>query len=270
MPSSRYYRFRAQSSKERAERLKMIIIWSVFVVVIIFLGWSFFVSPFFKITKIKLPENDIVTANDIRRIMSDSAPFDLGENLFILSKSNIKTTLTAAFPAITDINVKKELFNGLTVRYEKRIPVGLWCHPSGGHPEGDRCYYFDKEGIIFKEAPVTEGGLILKIDDSRNKEISLGKKAINTELLKFMMDFNNKLLENSQIKITEFKIGPSADFDLTAVTANGWLIYLDQNQNPASAANNLFTILNEVVKNKISSLEYIDLRIPSRIFYKLR
>jgi hypothetical protein len=263
MPSSRYYRFKSHSSKERAEKRKTILLWSCFIVIFIFIAWSFFASPFFKITEIKLPENNIVTANDIRKIMTDSAPFDLGENLFILSKSNIQVTLTAAFPMITGINVKKELFNGLTVSFEKRIPVGLWCGEIN-------CYYFDKEGIVFKEAPVTEGGLILRIQNSEKKEISLGDKAINTELLKFIMDFNNKLLDNGQIKIVEFKIGPSADFDLKAVTAHGWLIYLDPKQNPALAANNLFTILNEVIKNKVSSLEYIDLRIPTRIFYKLK
>jgi len=270
MPSSRYYRFKSHSSKERAEKRKTILLWSVSVIVFIFVMWSFFVSPFFKITKIKLPENDIVTADDIQKIMADSAPFDLGKNLFILSKSNIKTTLTAAFPVITDISVGKKLFNSVTVNFEKRIPIGLWCHPSGGHPEGDSCYYFDKEGIVFKEAPVTEGGLILKIQDSEKKEIFLGAQAINTTQLKFIMDFNNKLSDNGQIKIVEFKIGPSADFDLTAVTAYGWLIYLDQKQNPISVANNLFTILSEVIKNKVSNLEYIDLRIPTRIFYKLK
>ena len=270
MPSSRYYRFKSHSSKERAKKRKILLLKFIFAVVFIFVGWLFFVSPFFKITEIKLPENDTVTDNDIRKIMAGSAPFDLGENLFILSKSDIKTALTAAFPVITDISVEKKLFNSLTVNFEKRIPIGLWCRPAGGQPQVDDCYYFDKEGIVFKEAPVTEGGLILKIQDSEKKEVSLGDRAINAEQLKFIMDFNNELIDNSQIKVTEFKIGPSADFDLTAVTALGWLIYLDQKQNPASVANNLFTILSEVIKNKIYNLEYIDLRTPSRIFYKLK
>ena len=248
----------------------MILSWVVFAAVFVFIAWSFFISPIFKITEIKLPENDIVTADDVHKIISNSAPFDLGKNLFILSKNDIKATLSAAFPAITDIKVEKELFNSLAIRFEKRIPVGLWCHPSGGQPSVDNCYYFDKEGIIFKEAPLTEGGLILKITDSSRKGVSLGEKTISAEQLKFMIDFNEKITENGGIKVTEFKIGPSTEFDLTALTANNWLIYLDQKQNPALAANNLFTILSEVIKNKISNLEYIDLRIPTRIFYKLK
>jgi len=270
MPSSRYYRFKTLSSKERVKKWRMIFLRTFFVAVFIFVIWLFFASSFFKIKEIKLPENDIVTVGDIRKIMTGSAPFDLGENLFILSKNNIKTTLTAAFPAITGVNVEKELFNGLAVSFEKRIPIGLWCRPAGGHPEGDNCYYFDKEGIIFKEAPVTEGGLILKIEDSENKRISLGETAINAAQLKFIIDFNGRIMNSGQIKITEFKIGPSADFDLTAVTAYGWLIYLDQKQDPELAANNLFTILGEVIKNKASNLEYIDLRLPSRVFYKMK
>ncbi|NCO25056.1 hypothetical protein GW901_00830, partial [Candidatus Parcubacteria bacterium] len=68
----------------------------------------------------------------------------------------------------------------------------------------------------------------------------------------------------------KFKITPSANFNLEAITDRGWSIYLDQNQDPVLEANNLFTILNEVIKNKASNLEYIDLRIPSRVFYKMR
>ncbi|MDP3004521.1 MAG: hypothetical protein Q8N43_03435, partial [Candidatus Azambacteria bacterium] len=95
-------------------------------------------------------------------------------------------------------------------------------------------------------------------------------QVLNNDRLKFIAEFNDKITENNQFKIIEFKIRPSANFDLEAITDRGWSIYLDQNQDPVSEANTLFTILNEVIKNKASNLEYIDLRLPSRIFYKMR
>jgi len=217
-----------------------------------------------------LPKNDIITTNDIRKLIITGAPLNLGENLFILSKNQIKSELVAAFPTITGINIKKELFHGLIINFEKRVQIGIWCQPNTDPTLADNCYYFDKEGIIFKEAPQTEGTLILKIKDYENKKVSLGNQILNNSQLKFITDFNNEIIKNNQIKITEFKIGPSVNSNLEAISDRGWSIYLDQNQDPALEANNLFTILNEVIKDKASNLEYIDLRIPSRVFYKMK
>lgn len=263
MPSSKYWRFKAIKKEARVKRWKIIFFWSFFTAAFLTIIWLFFFSPFFKITEIKLPENDIVTNNDIHKLIIDSAPLNLGENIFILSKNQIKSGLAAIFPTITDISIKKELFHSLIVNFEKRIQIGIWCNNAN-------CYYFDKEGIVFKEAPITEGALILKIEDFEKKEVSSGDQVLNYNQLKFMTEFNNKITENNQFKIIKFKITPSANFDLEAITDRGWSIYLDQNQDPALEANNLFTILNEVIKNKASNLEYIDLRIPSRIFYKMK
>lgn len=263
MPSSKYWRFKAIKKEERAKRWKVIFFWFSFTVAFLTIMWLFFFSPFFKITEIKLPENDIVTNNDIHKLIIASAPLNLGENIFILSKNQIKSGLAAIFPNITDISIKKEPFHGLIVNFEKRIQIGIWCNNAN-------CYYFDKEGIVFKEAPQTEGALILKIEDFEKKGVSLGDQVLNYNQLKFIAEFNNKITENNQFKIIKFKITPSANFNLEAITDRGWSIYLDQNQDPVLEANNLFTILNEVIKNKASNLEYIDLRIPSRVFYKMR
>lgn len=263
MPSSRYYRFKTRTSEEKSKRKEMIFFWSFFTGAFIFIMWSFFFSPFFKITEIKLPENALVTNSDIYKIINNGAFLNFEENFFILSKSKIKSSLTATFPDLTDINIKKELFHSLIIDFEKRVQIGIWCN-------NNDCYYFDKEGIIFKEASQTEGFLILKIQDFNQNEVFLGDKILTDAQLKFIMEFNRKVAENNQIKITEFKIGPSANSYLEAITNHGWSIYLNQNQDPALEANNLFTILNEAIKTDDSKLEYIDLRIPTRIFYKMR
>ena len=271
MPSSKYWRFKTIKKEERAKHWKVIFFWFFIAAAFLIIAWSFFVSPFFKITKIKLPENDIITTDDIRKLIITNAPLNLGENLFILSKTRLKFQLVAAFPAITSISIKKEPLNGLTVNFEKRVQIGIWCQSKAEQPPTDNCYYFDKEGIIFKNAPQTEGVLILKIKNFQKKEIALGNKILNDKELHFITRFNDEIISNSnQFKIAEFEIGLLANFDLRAITDEGWQIYLDQNQDPVLEANNLFTILNEVIKNRAQNLEYIDLRIPSRVFYKMK
>ena len=225
--------------------------------------WFFLISSVFRIVTIKLSENNVVSDTDIQQVINNNAPFNFGDNFFILSKNNIKTKLAGAFPILTDINIEKRPFQTLIINFEKRIPIGIWCN--------NNCYYFDKEGIVFQETPQTEGSLILKVEDTNKNAVALGEHVLNEKQLNFMTIFNNKMIENNKIQVIEFKMASSTNSsNIEAITNYGWSIYLDQNQNPALAANNLIATLNETIKDKLSTLQYIDLRIPSRVFYKLK
>ena len=260
MPSSRYWRFKIINRKEKTRKFKMIFFWFFFTAAFLTILWSFSFSPFFKITEIKLPENNLVAINDVRQLIDNIMPLKLGENLLILPINRLKSELAAAFPAITDITIKKELFHALKIDFIKRVQIGIWCNNAN-------CYYFDKEGIIFKDAPQTEGALILKIKDFSPKEVLSGNRALNYEQLKFIIDFNNKIGEKNQLKIIEFKIKPEPNIDLEAITNGDWLIYLDSAQDPSVLVNNLMIVLNESIKNKIKDLKYVDLRIPKHVYY---
>lgn len=259
MPSSRYYRVKTLTREEKLERLKKAAYWFFWSAAFFSAAWSLLLSPFIKITEITLPENDVMASDTVSNAVSNQLPLGLSANLFLLSKNHLKNELASLFPAITKIEIDKEFFHTLKIDFIKRMPLGIWCSAN--------CYYFDEDGIIFKEAPVSEGSLILKINDNKTG-VSLGDQVLSSDQLRFITEFNNKIGDNNKFKIIEFKIKPAPD--LEAVTSGGWSIYLDQSQNPSVAASNLLIILDEAVKNKASNLEYIDLRIPTRVFYKLR
>jgi len=265
MPPSRYWRFKTINKEERVQKRKKFLFWVLFTTAFLAITWWFFVSPFFKITEIVQPKNDIVANENIWQLISTNLPFKAGFNILLFSGDNLKTDLAAAFPEITDIKTKKKLFHSVIIDFVKRVPVGFWCQP-----KADKCYYFDKEGIIFKEAPETEGSLILKITDLNNQNAQIGNKVINDDLLNFITNFYNQISNFKKFKIIEFKIKPMTNIDLEAITNSSWSIYLDPAQNPESEANNLFTVLTEALKNQTYNLDYVDLRIPSRIFYKLK
>ena len=109
----------------------------------------------------------------------------------------------------------------------------------------------------------------MKIKDLSKNDILLGDKVLDDNQINFIITFNDKISENNKFKILEFKIKPSYSVDLEAVTDKNWSIYIDEKQDPVMAVNNLLSILEEAVKNT-GNLEYVDLRIPSRVFYKMR
>ncbi|MBI4919950.1 hypothetical protein HY838_01535 [Candidatus Azambacteria bacterium] len=263
MPSSKYWRFKTIKKEERKRNWKFRLFYFASSAILIIAIWALFFSSFFKITEVKLPKNDIIAADDIYKLTAASAPLHLGENLFILSKNRLNVKLAAAFPELTNISISKKPLHGLAIDFEKRTQIGIWQNNTGS-------YYLDKEGIIFKEAPQTEGALILKIKDFGKNNAAPGDKVLNDGILNFIIQFNNEIIARNKIKITEFEVDPAPNINFKAVTDRGWQIYLDQNQDPKSEANSLFTTLNEAVKNGEKNLAYIDLRIPTRVFYKMK
>lgn len=269
MPSSRYYRFKTISKKEKNKKIKILFFLLFFSILILTAFWLIFISFFFNIQNINFSDNTTLNRDNVLNIISNIAPFGLSENLLILSKSRLKSELAAAFPFITDITIKKKLLHTITVEFNKRIQIGIWCHPPGDEPQADNCYYFDKDGVAFAKTPETEGSLILKIEDGSKNNISLGDRVLSGDQINFIIVFSSKIAENNKFKILEFKIKPNSSVDLEAITDKNWSIYLDEKQEPVAVANNLLSILEEAIKNT-GNLEYIDLRIPSRIFYKLK
>ncbi|MDO8743061.1 MAG: hypothetical protein Q7J30_00660 [Candidatus Azambacteria bacterium] len=269
MPSSRYYRFKTISREEKIKKLKNLFFSLLLLTFILTVFWLIFISSFFSIQNINFSDNTVLNRNDALNIISSIAPFGLSENLLILSKSRLKSELAAAFPSITNVTIRKKLFHTVIIDFQKRIQVGIWCRSAADHPQGDNCYYFDKDGVAFAETPETEGSLILKIEDLSKNDILLGDKVLDYNQINFIINFSSKAAENNKFKVLKFKIKPNLAVDLEAVTNKNWSIYLDQKQDPAVAVNNLLSILEEAVKNT-GNLEYVDLRIPSRVFYKLR
>lgn len=262
MPSSRYYRFKTISKEEKIKRLKILFFSLCLSAFILAAFWLIFISSVFNIQNINTSDAAVLDRSDALNIIFNIAPFGLGENLIILSKSRLKSELTAAFPFITDIMIKKKLFHTVVIDFHKRIQIGIWCNEMN-------CYFFDKDGTVFSQAQQTEGSLILKIQDLSKNNVTLGDKVLDNNQINFIIAFSGKIAENSKFKIIEFKIKPNSSIDLEAMTNNGWSIYLDEKQDPAVEVNNLLSILEEAVKNT-GNLEYIDLRIPTRVFYKLK
>lgn len=132
------------------------------------------------------------------------------------------------------------------------------------------CFYLDEEGIIFQESPLISGSLILNIYSSKDEQVKLRQQVLSPETIDFILILKEELPKIKTAaglswQLNNFRvISPE---DLRVKMSTGWQIYF----NPAYAAESQLKALEMVLEKQIeetASLEYVDLRIENRVYYR--
>lgn len=190
-------------------------------------------------------------------------------NIFFVSSAKLVSKLAEQFPKLESIKINRDFMHGLLLSATERKPVGIWCQASQ-----DGCFYFDKNGIAFAETQPSSGFLITNVIDKRQREIKLGSEIISLDWFEKIMSARG-LLDKIDINVSEFII-PADSFDeFDAITAEGlpaqagWKIMFSTQTDIEKQISTLATFLKEKIKpDQRSGLQYIDLRIQDRIYYK--
>ena len=223
-------------------------------------------------------------------------------SIVFVSAEEIEKNILEKFPEIRLVDVSKKAPSVLEIKIEERKGVGIWCRvkdDAGESRQGQSfveglplscdedaseecpseeeekkikdCFKIDRAGIIFRESPLISGNLVLNIYSAKNSSAKIRDEVIPPKVMNFILTAKEEL---SKIKTAErnFPVVVNFEFvsveELKAKTVQGWWIYF----NPAVPANlqidTLVTTIDHEIKENLSSLEYIDLRIEGRVYYK--
>lgn len=129
------------------------------------------------------------------------------------------------------------------------------------------CFYFNKDGIIFKDAPITSGSLITLVQDYSNRDYKLGDKIVDKSFIDAILEINDNLYAEIGLRVLSFDINSCPVEELKAMTNEGWYILFNLKQDIKSQLLALKVALKEKIQDRIN-LQYVDLRIENRIYYK--
>jgi len=82
-------------------------------------------------------------------------------------------------------------------------------------------------------------------------------------------DARDWLAKNSDVSLAEFSIDKE-DRQLRGLTSEEWQIVFNESQTAAEQGFIIKKVLEQEIKDKRRDLEYFDLRIENRIYYKYR
>lgn len=243
---------RRKPKKEKSRKGRIILVWILFLILV--LGYVLFLSPIFEIKEIKISGNRVVGVEEIESVINQG-------NFFLVTENKLKNTLNSNFPRIALIDIKKDIFiQSIDIKIIERKEIGIFCKQD--------CYYIDEQGVAFEKAPQTSGTLILVIKDNSEGEVEIGKNAIEKEFMADLIDLRNYLADQLELRVLEFIIESGVSEDLRVDTNEGWYILFDRSLDLQNQIEALRLVLEEKIKEERSSLEYIDLRIVNRVYYK--
>lgn len=184
-------------------------------------------------------------------------------NILLFSTDKLSSQLAGQFPKLESIKISKKLPHSLIISGNERKPIGVWCLS-----DDEQCFYFDKNGIAFSKTQASAGFLILNVADRRSRELNFGDKVATDDWL-FSIVKAKELLSKNEINVSEFII-PADSFDeFHAQVAEGWKIMFSNQTNIEKQISALATFLKEkLLPSQRPILQYVDLRIQDRIYYK--
>lgn len=246
-------------------------------------AYFFLFSNLFKISEIIVKGNNRITnaalIGEAGKLLSEKKILFLkNDNINLLNEGNIGDKIKNAFNRIDTIAVRKEYPNKIILEIKEREMAEVLCkNESVSAPEEKTegtdysfdCFLIDKNGIAFEKAADSRGFLILRIIDKRGTNIELNKKVLNPEFMEFTKNLkqNFKNITNRNLRLLELE--HPAQREIIALV-DGWKAVFDISGDPEKQLLVLKEVLEKDIKENISKLDYIDLRVEGRAYYKLK
>lgn len=187
--------------------------------------------------------------------------------VMFVSPQKAEDYLRSNFPAIESLKIKRDFPDGLIVSIKERGIKSIYCAP-----RGESCAYVDSLGYVFAPAPVYSEGVYLMITSNASDSPIVAKNFQGFELLP--EGIYNRLVrfrENlALLGIAIDRVELSNTDVYRAYSPKGWSAIIQKNIDPDHAAKNMAVLLKEKVKDRESSLDYVDLRFGAKIFYKFK
>lgn len=256
-----YFDTKQLRKKRAAFRIKLYLAGFGLILFFVGLGYAIIYSLIFKIDGFKITGKDRLSDDLILTILRPlvirgQISSMLGWNNFLVWPSgNMDVGNTALFSA----KIKKDwLTRIINIDVKERERFGIWCVTTG-----DICYWLDESGMIFEPAPITEGTLILKVYDKNNQPLVIGSKVIEERFLGNLIKILQKLKKMGLI-IQKIVLDRELQ-EIKVDTYGGPAIFFSIRFDPMVNVSSLEELEKTVA---IEKLNYVDLRIENRIYYK--
>lgn len=178
-------------------------------------------------------------------------------NLVTLSAGKFNDALKKADPLILSVELKRKWFHTLVIVVNLKQP-GL------GWTTGNQAYLVDRDGTVIDVFP--QGSTLPVVIDDSNLPVKVGQRIVSTKFVSFVSELMPSLV-SSGVKPTKLEVKETT-VDLYVTTDKNYQLIFDTSRSAADELVDLKGVLTTLTAQKRVPTAYIDLRIPSKAYYK--
>lgn len=226
------------------------IIFMIFIAIMI---WFFLFSNFFVIKQITV---EGLNKKENQEIKNSIISKTQGKNLFSFSSTKTEKSIEEQYSNIAKVKVYKSPPDLLKIVIVQRNASLVW-------QSKNQKYIIDNFGVVYKEYEESAKDLPVIIDE-RNDSVEIGKKILTSNFLKFIDGIQQNFEKDLNLQIEKIVIKDSV-FEILVFSKTGMYMIFDTTANLDKQILDAKKAL-EIIKNK--KLEYLDLRVPGKVYYK--
>ncbi len=231
-------------------------LWTVGIVI---LAWILFGSHWLDIRGVEVRGNTTISQPEAgRRLEAYLSQRPLERNILFTRTSELARQLKADYPTINKLNINRTPFLKLQVNVTERKAALVW-------QTGGSRWVVAEDGIILRsagEGETFEGTII----DSANLPVKVGDQVANSQFINFVHDVYSQGGEHGfRIVTTTIE---STTRELKASIDSGIYIRFDTTRSAEEQLAAAQQAIETARKNNKPVKEYLDVRIPGRVYYK--
>lgn len=214
-----------------------------------------FGTKFFWLDTLKITGNHLATQEQITNVLFPKG--FKGVNAVSWPEGLATRRLLKNIPQVNAVSFSRNLIsNVFTVVISEHQTSVVW------QTAGEK-FLVNRYGVVYDKAK--DNIPLIIVEDLKNVPVSMNQKVVAPEFIEFVTSFVANLPRKTNIAITRITV-PETTFEVEMYTNQKWRIILDTTRPPDDQLNSLVRVLREMEANP--PREYIDLRIPNKVFYK--
>lgn len=259
---------------KQKRKFSRFLFWLLLVVFFGICAYLSLFSPFLDIEKVSIEGNQDISSIEIANVVEKSLEGNFfmclpKRNFFLASKRSIASAVRENFGRLEVVTIEKKFPKALLIKVTERKAELVWC--SAGV-----CYFVDKNGLVYSGAAGNEEELrsrnfLVVVDDSASP-VEIGKTKINSEYVGYLEATNAMIRYDLKIDVAGSYHTPGiASQEVSVSVAEGWILKLSS-ETPVEETKKIIEAIfeKELSEEQRKKLEYFDLRVKGKIYYKLK